>query len=54
MIANPIIGRHARIGNDVQLINKENLTYDDGVHIHIRDSVMIVPYGASIPDQFVL
>lgn len=54
VIRHAIIDRHVCIGNNVQLVNKGNLSYHDGENIYIRDGIIIVPYGASIPDHFVL
>lgn len=53
-IINTIIDRHVRIGNNVQLINKNNLSQYDGSGIHIRDGIIIVPHGTSLPDHFIL
>ena len=53
-IENAIIDRHVHIGNHVQLVNKENISHYDGDHIYIRDGIIIVSHGASIPDHFTL
>jgi glucose-1-phosphate adenylyltransferase len=49
-----IIDRHVRIGNNVTLINQHQLPHYDGNNIHIRDGVIIIPHGVSIPDGFIL
>lgn len=49
-----IIDEDCRIGNNVQLINKEGLTTYDGDGIFIRDGIIIVASGTEIPDNFVL
>ncbi|HEV8052147.1 MAG TPA: glucose-1-phosphate adenylyltransferase [Parachlamydiaceae bacterium] len=49
-----IIDRHVSIGNNVQLINKGNLSNYDGNNINIRDGVIVVQHGATIPDNFIL
>jgi glucose-1-phosphate adenylyltransferase len=36
------------------LINRDNLTNYDGNNIHIRDGIIVVPHGATIPDHFIL
>lgn len=54
LIERAIIDRHVCIGNRVQLVNKEKLPYYDSEHVYIRDGVIIVPHGVSIPDDFVL
>jgi glucose-1-phosphate adenylyltransferase len=53
-IKKAIIDRHVCIGNNVQLINKKKLSHYDGNNIYIRDSIIIVPQGTSIPNNFIL
>ncbi len=53
-IRSAIIDKNVSIGKNVQLVNKNNLTNYDGDNIFIRDGVIVVPRGASIPDGFVL
>lgn len=53
-IEKAIIDEEARIGNNVQLINKDKLTTYDGEGIYIRDGIIIVTSGTEIPDNFVL
>lgn len=53
-ISHAIIDRHVGIGNNVQLINKNNLSNYDGENIYIRDGIIIVPHGTFIPDNFAL
>ncbi|MDX8430806.1 MAG: sugar phosphate nucleotidyltransferase [Candidatus Algichlamydia australiensis] len=51
-IENAIIDAHAHIGNNVTLTNKENLqTYDSDL-LYIRDGIIVIPSGATIPDSF--
>jgi glucose-1-phosphate adenylyltransferase len=54
IIERAIIDRHVCIGDHVQLVNKQNLVSYDSDHVYIRDGIIIVPHGASIPDGFVL
>ncbi len=54
VISRAIIDKHVSIGNRVQLINKDNLTHYDGKDVYIRDGIIIVTHGASIPDDFSL
>lgn len=49
-----IIDKHVSIGNNVRLINKDNLRDYTSDQIFIRDGIMIVPRGASLPDNFIL
>jgi len=54
VIQKAIIDEEARIGNNVQLINKDNLETYDGEGIYIRDGIIIVTSGTEIPDNFIL
>lgn len=54
VIEKAIIDEEARIGNSVQLINKDNLETYDGEGIYIRDGIIIVTSGTEIPDNFIL
>lgn len=49
-----IVDKNVVIGDDVQLINKNNLTAYDTEQLYIRDGIIIVPRGATIPSGFVL
>lgn len=53
-IENAIIDEHVRIGNNVKLINKNNIQTLDLKDIYIRDGIIIVTRGAIIPDYFEL
>ena len=53
LIKKTIIDEHTCIGNNVQLINKENLSHYDGEGIIVRDGIIVVTAGAHIPDNFV-
>lgn len=53
-IRNSIIDKDVYIGNNVQLINKNQLRHYDGQNIFIRDGIIIVTRGASVLDNFVL
>ncbi|MCB1134963.1 MAG: glucose-1-phosphate adenylyltransferase, partial [Chlamydiia bacterium] len=54
IIQNAIIDKNAHIGRGVQLINKKRLTHYNGDNLYIRDGIIIVTRGATIPDGFVL
>jgi glucose-1-phosphate adenylyltransferase len=54
IISKAIIDKHVHIGNNVQLINKNNLTTYNSDDIYIRDGIIIVTRGTSIPDGFIL
>ncbi|MBA3816462.1 MAG: glucose-1-phosphate adenylyltransferase [Parachlamydiaceae bacterium] len=53
-IKKAIIDKCTYIGNDVQLINKNNLLDLDHELVYIRDGIIIVPRGTSLPDGFIL
>lgn len=54
LIQNAIIDRHVSIGKNVQLVNKNKLSHYDSDHIYIRDGIIVVSQGASIPNDFIL
>lgn len=54
IISKTIVDKNVRIGDGVQLINKKKLSHYDGEGIYIRDGIIVVPNGASIPDGFIL
>lgn len=53
-IQKAIIDEHCQIGNHVQLLNRNNLQHYDGDGIYIRDGIIIVSHGTSLPDYFTL
>lgn len=54
LIEKAIIDEHVYIGNNVQLVNKKNLSTYDGDGIFIRDGIIVVASGTVIPDNFIL
>ena len=54
IIQKAIVDEETFIGNNVQLINKDNLKTYDGNGIYIREGIIIVTTGTHIPDNFVL
>lgn len=52
IIRKTIIDTNATIGDRVQLINKENYLHYDGA-VFVRDGIIIVPQGTSVPDGFI-
>ncbi len=54
IITKAIIDKHVHIGNDVQLINKNNLLNYNSDDIYIRDGIIVVTRGALIPNGFIL
>lgn len=54
IIDHAIIDKHAHIGNGVQLVNKQKLMDYTSDSVCIRDGIIIVTRGATVPDGFVL
>ena len=54
VIKNSIIDMDVRIGNNVQLINRENVTEKFEKNYAIRDGIIIVPKGAIIESNTVI
>jgi glucose-1-phosphate adenylyltransferase len=54
VIHRAIIDEHTHIGNNVRLINQNNLTNYDGDGVYIRDGIIVVTSGAKVPDGFTL
>lgn len=53
-IKKAIIDTNVQIGNHVELLNKNNLENYDGKGIFIRDGIIVVARGTTIPDNFSL
>jgi glucose-1-phosphate adenylyltransferase len=54
ILTSVIVDKNATIGKGVQLINKQKLTHFNGENVFIRDGIIIVPRGATIPAGFIL
>lgn len=54
IIKRAIIDKNVHLGKGVQLVNKQQLTHYDGDQVFIRDGIIIVPRGATLPDGFIL
>ena len=50
VIHNAIIDKHVYIGKEVKLINKNQLAHYNSDDVYIRDGIIIVTRGASLPD----
>ena len=57
-IRKTIVDKHTHIGKNVQLVNQDQLTtYDPpsgAPQIYIRDGIIVVPAGVSVPDNYIL
>ncbi|GAB4231902.1 MAG: glucose-1-phosphate adenylyltransferase [Chlamydiales bacterium] len=54
LIKRAILDKNVSIGNGVKLINHKNLQSYDGEGIYIRDGIIVVARGTSVPDHFTL
>ncbi|MBN2423732.1 MAG: glucose-1-phosphate adenylyltransferase [Calditrichaceae bacterium] len=54
IIRNTIIDMDCKIGNNVQLINKDNQINADGENYAIRDGIIILPKGCVIQDNSII
>jgi len=54
IIRNAIIDMNCKIGDNVQLINKDNLQQADGDNYAIREGIIVIPKGAVIPANTII
>lgn len=54
VIKQSIIDKNARIGNNVQIINKDNLVESEGDGYMIRDGIIVIDKGCVIPDGTII
>lgn len=54
VINNAILDKNVRIGNDVKLVNESGIETMDGDGIYIRDGIIVIPKGVSVPDGTVV
>lgn len=54
IIRNAIIDLDCRIGNNVQLINKDKKENDEGKNYSIRENIIIIPKDSIIPDNTII
>jgi glucose-1-phosphate adenylyltransferase len=53
-VANAIVDRNARIGNNVVITNTADHVDFDGENFYVRDRIVVIPKGAIIPDGTVI
>lgn len=53
IITKTIVDKNVCMGDNVRLINKNGLRHYDGANFYVRDGIIIVPRGATIPDGFI-
>jgi len=54
IVQHAIIDKNARIGRGVRIVNQAGVQEADGPGFYIREGIVIVPKGASIPDGTVI
>lgn len=53
LISRAIIDENVTIGRGVKLINREGVSHYDSPHLCVRDGIIVVPRGTTLPDGFV-
>ncbi|MCB1118787.1 MAG: glucose-1-phosphate adenylyltransferase [Chlamydiia bacterium] len=53
IIQNAIIDKNVHLGKGVRLINARKLTNFDSEKLYVRDGIIVIPRGVSLPDGFV-
>ena len=54
VVRRAIVDKQVRIGRQVQIINAQAADHFDGEDYHIRDGIVIIPKGATVPDDTVI
>jgi glucose-1-phosphate adenylyltransferase len=56
IIKNAIVDKNVRIGKNVRLVNESGVDHADGPNgiYYIRDGIIIVPKGATVPDDTIV
>jgi len=54
IIKNTIIDKNARIGNNVQITNRDNIQMADGHNYYIREGIVVIPKNMTIPDNQII
>ena len=50
IIRDAIIDKDCRIGNDVRIINRSRVEDGEGDNFVIRNGIVVVPRGSTVPD----
>lgn len=53
-IQNAIVDKDCRIGKNVKLVNEKNIQEEEGKYCVIREGIIVVPRGTTIPDGTVI
>jgi len=54
IIRNAIIDKNVRIGSNCRILNEAGIEYHDGDNYFIREGIIVIPKGATIPDGTVI
>lgn len=54
IIRNAIIDKNVRIGSNCRILNEAGVEYHDGDNYFIREGIIVIPKGATIPDGTVI
>lgn len=54
VIQRAILDKDSRIGRNVQIVNRRDVTEDEGENYVIRGGVVVLPRGAIVPDGTVI
>lgn len=53
-LKNTIIDKNARIGQNVQILNRDHQEVADGKNYHIRDGIVVIPKNAVVEDNTII
>ncbi len=54
IIRKAIIDKNVRIGSNCKILNEAGLEYHDGPNYFIREGIIVIPKGVTIPDETVI
>jgi glucose-1-phosphate adenylyltransferase len=53
-IEKAIIDEHCTIGNNVRLLNPDKIKNFDAKEFYIREGIIVIPAGTTLPDNFTI
>jgi glucose-1-phosphate adenylyltransferase len=54
IIRKAIIDKNVRVGSNCRILNEAGLEYHDGDNYFIREGIIVIPKGVTIPDETVI
>ncbi len=54
IVERAILDKDCRIGANVQIVNRHNVSQAEGDNYVIRDGIVVIPNGAVVPDGTVI